>query len=529
MQVQIPDSSTTCSNCDVSGNKAKVRCVNCREYLCDTCFNFHNNLKAMKDHKIITMDDILSGHVNLKKAEENRYCKTHGKLYEYYCEIEKRALCSDCIATNDCQHSCVSLKKAARKHADELQGLVRQNVNKLQEAVRVTRNARAELDINSQLAKESLAKKEEEYIDLVKKTVSKLNKKVDQIKEVRTQLLHNKQAELESTIEVIHEATEETIRVLESEVDIEILSSHATLSSQLQDLSLSQLHTSDKSLGYVSFKATMPSTLNMGQLLTNGRVGEKWKQVGEFRTGAFDELHGLDINEDGDVVVCSWEKGVRVFTREGKVKCKLFEHTGAVDVAVTQQQTYVIVTQEDNCKILLCDKSGKETNITLDMNKQSSLINSVAVDVNGRILVGHVRKSISIHNIDGSFISKFTTQTEPFRLSATSTGEIVSSVNGGDSLQLMDYTGGNIRVIQPPAEIKVWKPGFVCCRQGEIFVSNEGRGDPTGVYRFTSEGDYLGCVTRKVSIPSGIAISKDGTELFVADFADVAIKIFQRP
>ncbi|XP_072013132.1 E3 ubiquitin-protein ligase TRIM56-like [Amphiura filiformis] len=93
MEEKVPDSNTACSNCDAAGNKAKVRCIDCIEYLCDTCYASHKSIKALKNHKVITMEDVIAGKVNLKKAEENRYCKGHEKLCEYYCEIEKKALC----------------------------------------------------------------------------------------------------------------------------------------------------------------------------------------------------------------------------------------------------------------------------------------------------------------------------------------------------------------------------------------------------------------------------------------------------
>ena len=51
-------------------------------------------------------------------------------------------------------------------------------------------------------------------------------------------------------------------------------------------------------------------------------------------------------------------------------------------------------------------------------------------------------------------------------------------------------------------------PSYACCRQGELFIVNNRNGDLTGIYRYTAEGDYLGCVTTEVNIPAGIALSK---------------------
>ena len=190
-------------------------------------------------------------------------------------------------------------------------------------------------------------------------------------------------------------------------------------------------------------------------------------------------------------------------------------------IALTKVNKYVV---DGNKEMLIFHSQGnKDSNVQLyDMEDKLCHANSVAVDSNGKLIAGLQGNTISIHNADGSLISKFATQFRPFRLATTSNGEIVSSfwdtkVTHTTSVQLMDYSGKNVRVIQPPAEVKVWTPVFVCCRQGEIYVTNTDFGDlstdPTGVYRYTSEGDYLGCVTTEVCNPTGIAMSKDGMEL----------------
>ncbi|XP_072013107.1 uncharacterized protein [Amphiura filiformis] len=542
-KVQTPDSNTACSNCNAFGNKAKVRCVDCKEYLCDTCYAYHKTFKAMRDHKVITVKDILAGKVNFKKEEENRYCKMHGKICEYLCENEKKALCRDCIILNKCPawHNRVSLKKTVQKQSDELKDLMRQSddtLKKFQEAIKVTKKARAELEIHSQIAMDSLAKVKQEHIDIVKKRVREIQSEVHQVKQKRMKLIDQKQTSLESSIKDIQKAAGNTAKVLESESEFEITSTHATLSSQLQKLSKSQPAAIDMSLSYVNFKTEAPAIPIIGHILKYSTPGEKWKRIGQFYTAGFDELHGLDLNQAGSIALCSWDKGIKVISRRGHVKCTLRESPGAFDVACTPNHEYVTSVRGKQ-QIDICNSTGKHVNtipVTNVYNKLSR-VNSVAVDSNGKIIVGQVLNTISIHNADGSLISKFATESIPLRLASTSNGEIVSSfydskLKQGTSVRLMDYFGGNVRVIQPPEEVKVWSPGFVCCsRQGEIFVSNEYKGDPNAVYRFTAEGDYLGCVTTQVKNPQGIAMSRDGMELFVADIqvGDSHVRIFQRP
>ena len=508
--------------------------------MCENCYTSHMTFRAMKDHKIIKMEDILTGRVNLTKEEENRYCKVHGKLCEYYCETEKKSLCRDCVILNECppEHSRVSLKKASQIHSDELKDLLEKSsaaLKKYEEAVVTTNRVRKELEIHSQLGKEILKKAEKDYTDKVKETFKKFEAEVDSIQVKRMAELDQNEVDLKSTMKKIKSITEHTEKIIKTESEFEIVSSHSNLSTQLQQFSQFQPVATDQKLGYIKFQASIPKNSTMGHLIKYGMPGGRWKLTSQFNTGEFNTLCGLALDEDDKVVLCSWEKGAGVFSRAGELKCTIYNYPGAVDVVVSPDNKYHSIPIGKQL-IMTNNRNGRKLSTThiKDVNNISSDANSLAVDSSGKMIVGQVSNTISIHNTDGSLISKFATQSRPYRLAATSNGEIVSSFmdsdnKSGKSVQLMDYSGGNVRVIQPPTEVKVWKPGCVCCRQGEIFVANAGTGDPCGVYRYTSEGDYLGCVTTTVANPTGISMLQDGMELFVANFGDSHVKIFQRP
>ena len=480
------------------------------------------------------MEDICAGKVNLKKEEEIRYCQIHLKFCEYYCETETKALCSDCVILNECpdHHVHISLTTAAQNHTDELKMLLAKcgdTMKRFHDAVEITKQVTEEMTKNSQKVRDSLVKVKKEYIDLVTNRVKQLEEEVDQIEQARGDMLDQKQAVLESIIRGCQRATGETSRILESQSAFDILTSHVQMSSQLLKLHQCQpdvVHLS--SLGYVKLQATELPTLNIGKLLKKETSVAQWKLVGQFKMADFCDPYGLDVDRTDSIVICDFAKGVKIFSREGHVKND-FQFSGAVDVAVSVNQKYLIAPTT-MFHVFTYDRTGKQMHTipVHDMNRQSSKANSLAVDSSGRVIIGQATNTISIHNTDGLLIAKFATQSRPYRLAVTTDGEIIASMNKGESLQLMDYSGGNVRVIQPPEEIKIWKPGFVCCGQGEIFVCNQGSGHPAGVYRFSSRGDYLGCVTTSVGKPRGIALSNDGTELFIADKQDNCVKIFQR-
>ena len=160
--------------------------MDCRKYLCETCHSYHKTFEAMKDHRVVNMEDILSGKVNLSVEIEN-ICKEHGQPYRYYCKDEKKAICQDCVILKKCpnEHDRITIAEAAQNKSEELDGLVKRGADtlkKYQEALKATGYVGRELEIHSQIAKHALAKVEQYYISLIKKTVKRFEDEIEKIK-----------------------------------------------------------------------------------------------------------------------------------------------------------------------------------------------------------------------------------------------------------------------------------------------------------------------------------------------------------
>ena len=491
----------------------------------------------MSKHRVVSMEDILSGKVSLDEFDEK--CTQHDQEYRYYCKDEKKAICQDCVILKVCptDHDRITIDEAAQIKSTELDGLIKESADtlkKYQEAVKATAVMEKDLEIHSQIAKDTLVKTKHQYIDLLEKTAKKYEEEIEQIKTERMNILVEKKNDLTSTVKKVEKVNNIARKVLKSGSNMGVISTHAILSTQLQELSCIQPQAADKALVYVKLETAVPEIETMGQLLKDGTPGERWTLAGQFSTGEFNKLHGLALDQHDNIVVCSWEKGVKVFSRDGQVKNAIYGASGAMGVTVTPDNRYHSLPKYEK-QMYTHDSTGilLHTTPLTSVNNAQSYGTSLAVDKNGKIVVGQAKNTISIHNADGSLISQITTQSLPYCLACTSSGEIVSTNYDTESkrctsVQLMDYSGDNIRVIKPPTEIKVWCPTFVCCsRQGEIYVANPYSGDQA-LYRYTSKGDYLGCVTTEVRDPRGITMSRDGMQLFVVN-ADNEVQIFQRP
>ena len=193
------------------------------------------------------------------------------------------------------------------------------------------------------------------------------------------------------------------------------------------------------------------------------------------------------------------------------------------DIAITSDNRVVI---SGNYELLFYDDRGNKVADRTASSLKDTTIQSLTVDSKGRIIVGLGNSQISIHCADGQFISQFTTRFKPIWLAATWKGEIVATCDDGQT-QIMNDSGENVRVLQPPKDAKDWQPTGVCCSNlGEVFVVNHG--NPKAVYRYRDDGEKcLGCIITGLNDPFGIAVKKDGQQLFVTECYQNVVKIYQ--
>ena len=97
----------------------------------------------------------------------------------------------------------------------------------------------------------------------------------------------------------------------------------------------------------------------------------------------------------------------------------------------------------------------------------------------------------------------------------------VDSVRQDPWLQIINEKGEvKQNLVDPPPGVTRWRQCGVCCNSDTIFVTNDNRlaPDEYGVYCFSLLGDYLGCATKEVINPVGIAVSEDGNKMYVAQW-----------
>ena len=524
-------------SCDLcKKTDADTHCLDCQEYLCTGCHRNHNAFKAMAEHKIVPASDVHSGRVTSK----GRHCGIHdGEAVRYYCTTENRQVCQDCISLNICtvQHRRVSLKEAAK----EQQTCLREKLSECERTKVQCQQRLSEIDrVQTDLArsKQRAFKSIEDSMDRARRTLKECRKKkldVHREHSERVETLTKSKKDVESRLDGIQAACDLVCKLTEHMSYHEITYNFAAISLTLENIvppSIPEIadepitfHNSEPSVHH-----NLDTSIITSQLSTKSSSGNSWVKTHQFSTSP--DLHILQgiaagAGPDGDITVASQTQGAKVFTRHGAVKhtfrCIPSEVLG---IAVTPDDRYIVTAHN---KLLCYLKKGLQSSVIKSKYPSAfvaSPANTVAVDNKARIIAGLQNGIVAIYYADGSLMTHFQTAAEPYFISVLSNHTLVVTFSD-KKLALVNFSGKILRIIRRPPGASDWQPGSTCCTsEDEIFVIDEAP-QCHKVHRYTSQGDYLGVVTDDVSEAVAIAMSRDGTELFVAEEQDM-VKIFRR-
>ena len=270
------------------------------------------------------------------------------------------------------------------------------------------------------------------------------------------------------------------------------------------------------------------------------QFGEDWP--GELQSG-----FGVAVRpSNGDIFITDRKTAqVKVYDQDGDAKLNIDTKVGLRPALLTKdvRKSYpkgivinpttedIMITDHVSVKVFdasseydlkytfpAISPSGKSSEAESD-----SFLAGLTIDVNYRLLVGEVHHYyISKHHVNGKHISTVKVRIAPQFIVATPGKIIISPWDLNASIHVLDYTGKLLHELTPPSEIfHLWYPSGLCVSQGTIFVSNV-----LGIFCFSVEGEYLGCATRQVSSPLGLALQED-KKLFVVERTGHCVKVFK--
>ncbi|KAI8513615.1 hypothetical protein Bbelb_079390 [Branchiostoma belcheri] len=113
-----------CTVCE-NENPAKFYCLECTDYLCQSCDDMHRRFKGYRSHKVVTVQDLQSGQAAAElRARETSKCEAHNELNKFYCNTCYRMICLHCVVTAHKQHQYVEIKGVAERERAKIKAQV---------------------------------------------------------------------------------------------------------------------------------------------------------------------------------------------------------------------------------------------------------------------------------------------------------------------------------------------------------------------------------------------------------------------
>ncbi|KAI8512722.1 hypothetical protein Bbelb_093610 [Branchiostoma belcheri] len=239
---------TKCEMCK-SDNKVEGRCADCSFLLCKNCITAHSHTPVLKDHYIITMDDLKNPSVKPKYARAP-YCPRHtDQRMTFYCKPCAKLICRDCTITehrpgHGSNHDPQEVSEVAQKYKAELQKLL-EKTKDTNDALKKTKETvgyeLTSITTNCQTVTKEIKKHFADMRAKLDEEEKKAKEKLDKMEKDQKEPLVKEEKELEKNIKSTEEGLQFSTEILSRGNDVEILTLRQQLQDRLNALSSTQI------------------------------------------------------------------------------------------------------------------------------------------------------------------------------------------------------------------------------------------------------------------------------------------------
>ncbi|XP_078662036.1 uncharacterized protein LOC144906021 [Branchiostoma floridae x Branchiostoma belcheri] len=483
------EAHTKCQMCK-SDNKVEGRCADCSLLLCNNCITAHSNSPALKDHYIITLDD-LKNPGSRPKYTRAQNCPQHtDQRMTFYCQPCAKLVCRDCTITEHRpgpNHDPQEVSKVAQKYKAELQKLL-EKTKHADDALKKTKETVGEelksITTNCQTVRKDIA----EHFAVMRARLGEEEKKaketLDKMENDQKEPLLKEEKELEQNIA----STEEGLKFSTDVLARDVSSNDPVL-----------------------------------------RFGQKGSKQGQFDTP-------IDLAVSGDrlYVADTYNTRVQVFDLAGNFCSSFSTTTNSGSIAV---QTDGTIVAKSGKEVKRFSPSGELLH-KFSLSEHCTNPYSLAVQRDGRVVVADTGKhSIFLFEADGTLVKQVGGKgkgeeqfKEPSFVCVDNEDNIIVSDKENHRIQLFDKNlnfqqkfgqwGNQPQNMRSPVGVSADSRGnIVLANIGE--VSDVGgvkhgrklqvfRPDGTWVSTISSDGD-------KLKLPCGVAVTEDGHAFVAGD------------
>ncbi|XP_072014857.1 E3 ubiquitin-protein ligase TRIM45-like [Amphiura filiformis] len=515
-QIMMP-----CASCGTTDRQVAARCVDCNGFLCQQCVHLHETIEPLKVHTVFTLDELRSGTVDMSKVMKEECCQKHkGQVLRWYCKTCGTPICRDCTVMEHRhpEHDYVTIESATEGQLAEIKVLVancKGLSHQIDEAITKTQQVKDNLKKTAVEAKKQLDEAKECYLKALEKNYKSNTNKLAEIQTKQSEKIDDATKSLQNLQSKLINAMDVANQVIQTGSKHDVVSNYTTLCKTLTQLQEVRPTGISKGLSLVKFKASQKGNvdnMNLGTI-SNG----KWvveKEIGKEGQGKIRNGLGVAVDPNTtDILIADYtDKTIKVFDSDGNYKRVLQDNLQTPhDVAVSSDGFHFITERKAYVKVFSPDGTYlKQFPATSPDGKSShtdgSELCGLTIDSYGNLLVGSSNNYISKHRQDGTHISTIKTNIRPWFLNTMSKGTLLWSGNNSTNVEIVDYKGNLLHTIKVPKDAKSWQTTGICCSDDGIIYVSSYQG---GIYIFTEDGEYLGCVTTDVTQAEGIALIKD--------------------
>ncbi|KAJ8399839.1 hypothetical protein AAFF_G00405690 [Aldrovandia affinis] len=239
---------TACSLCPALGKSAvpaSSRCLDCADFLCESCAQGHCLSKLTLGHRVVSLEDYVSGCYDEEaRSKQERHCQSHQEPLRYYCSSCSISICRDCRMLEHFSHQVLSLAQATTARRSQLEELI----SSLDGNVRILSQHEQEVDSAIQQLKEAENVIKDQLSEHISVVMEQLFAQRDEVCnelsifiEQQEQKYISIKKDLQGHINSAHDTKDFSTQVMQKGKDYEILDLEGTIQSQIERLQKVQI------------------------------------------------------------------------------------------------------------------------------------------------------------------------------------------------------------------------------------------------------------------------------------------------
>ena len=270
-----------CSSCDTSSS-ANSRCIDCGEFLCESCFSIHMRIRQTKEHKVLQIHELWASKTE-NVLHRPAFCRIHqSEQLRYYCDTCNEAACRDCLIVEHRQHKYDYIRdaKKVQKQRAALEKLLeeaKQNLPSLEKSIEEIRGITDTLQGRLTTVRADIRDMTLNHIRVLKEKERQLLHEAEKIHNAKAKTLNRQRKILEVEYAKFKAGCDFSQQVLKYANEVELLSLKEHISRRLQELGSTELDFRPREngdLNYVVERASAEKAVAeaLGGLRTSGKL-----------------------------------------------------------------------------------------------------------------------------------------------------------------------------------------------------------------------------------------------------------------